>query len=218
MATRFYLPSTGNAAVTPTPSAGWEDISGYVSRRCVTTKIGSAMTTFSFVDADETSKDCLLLQYVSDPITAQTIGTSPATITMRCKERATSCNMNMSVYIAVVSGDGTTVRGVIHAQSRGTSEFSALALVDRFRTPAVTSVDALEGDRIVIEIGGGGDPGAGSDHDFDMSFGDDSSTDLTADGTDADADNPWIEFPDTITFVSAGGSTKISKMMLMGVG
>ena len=72
-ATRFYLPSSGAAGASPNYTASWEDTSIAARLKCVTTKISSAMTTVSFTDDDETDKDILFRQYVSDPIATQTI-------------------------------------------------------------------------------------------------------------------------------------------------
>ena len=59
MATRFYLPSTGAAAISPNPDAAWEDVSILARLAAVTTKIASAMTTVSFLDNDASNKDIL---------------------------------------------------------------------------------------------------------------------------------------------------------------
>lgn len=204
MATRFYLPSTGAAAVSPAFSAGWENSSIASRLRCVTTKIASAMTTVSFTDSDATNQDILFRQYVSDPIAQQVISSQTIEIQMRVKERDTSCNLFLAWNIKVVSNDGSVVRGTITNMERDATEASAVALVNRRETSTSTEVTAHSGDRIVIEVGMGGDPGAGSDHDSDMSVGDDSATDLAEDDTDTDADNPWVEFPNTLTFYTPG--------------
>lgn len=204
MATRFYLPSTGAAAISPTSSAGWEDTSINSFLRTVTTKISSTMTTVSFTDSDATNKDILFRTYVSDPIAAQVIASQTVGFQMRCAERALSCNMFLTWNIKVVSNDGSIVRGTITSMERDGTEAVVGTLTNRRETSTSTAVTAHSGDRIVIEVGMGGDPAAGSDHDSDISIGDDSGTDLPENDTETNAYNPWIEFPNSITFWTSG--------------
>ncbi len=72
MPTRFYLPSTGAAAVSPSYAA-WADTGQAGSRlKAVTTKISSAMAGV-YVASVAGGERTLIRQYVSDPIPAQTI-------------------------------------------------------------------------------------------------------------------------------------------------
>lgn len=204
MATRFYLPSSGAAAVSPSYTAGWEDTTIASRLKCVTTKISSAMTTVSFTDADATNRDVLFRQYVSDPIVGQVISSQTIKFQIRAKERATTCNLFTAWNIKVVSNDGSITRGTITNMERDATEASETTLTNRQETSTSTAVTAHSGDRIVIEIGMGGDPAAGSDHDSDISVGDDSGTDLAENDTDTAANNPWVEFANTLTFFTDG--------------
>jgi hypothetical protein len=198
-ATRFYLPSTGAAAVEPAPDAAWEDTTIAARLKAVVTKIASAMTSIVFDDADNTDRDVLFRQYVSDPIAAQTIAAQALAFQMRCLENNGSSNLYTSIGIRVVSNDGTSVRGTILAVTRDATEVVASVFTNRRLTATTTEVVAEAGDRIVIEVGLGGDPSSGG-HDSSISIGDDSATDLGANDTDTAAYNPWVEFINTMTF------------------
>src|SRR3990167_7035252 len=116
-------------------------------------------------------------------------------------------NMFTAINIKVVSNDGSVVRGTIMNMVRDTTNELVLnTLTNRRITGTSTAVTAYSGDRIVIEIGTAGNPAdSGSlGHDSSLSIGDDSATDLAEDDTDTDADNPWVEFPNTLTFFTAG--------------
>lgn len=204
MATRFYLPSTGAADISPAASAGWETTSLNSYLKAVTTKISSAMTTVSFTDSDATNRDILFRTYVTDPISPQVISAQTLEFQIRAKERATTCNLFTVLNVKVVSNDGSITRGTVLSMQRDATELDELALENRRLTATTTAVTCHAGDRLVFEIGTGGDPGAGSDHDSDISIGDDSGTDLPEDDTDQNAYNPWIEFPNSLTFWQTG--------------
>ena len=201
MPTRFYLPSTGAAAVSPAYSSGWEDTSIASRLKCVVAKISSAMATVSFLDNDATDKDILFRQWVSDPIAAQTIAAQTVKIQVRGQEAGEARNMFLAWAIKVMSNDGTVERGVLVALQRDATELdSTPTLTNRGDSATSTQVVALVGDRIVIEIGGGGDPGLASDHDSDLSVGDDNVSDLPENDTTTTANNPWVEFANALSW------------------
>ena len=210
MATRFYLPSTGDSPCDPTPDAAWDDIGSlYAVMSCVTTKIDSAATDVEVTgNDDQTDGDYLIFQWVSDPIAAQTIQAQTIKFQMRSSEFSPANNLYQSLCIRVLSGDCTSVTGTLVPLTRDTLELTT-ALVNRSMAPTCSEVEANEGDRIVIEVGQGGDPTPSGEHDGILSIGDDSGTDLGENDTDTDAYNPWIEFvTDTLEF--AGGAETVS--------
>lgn len=202
---RFYLPSSGSAPITSVAfNSGWEDTSIGARLPTYTTKQSTTMTTVSFTDANDTNRDVLFRQYVSEPLAAQSISAQSVVFRMRAKERATSCNLFTTVDIRLVSNDGSVVRGNIVSMRRDGSEASATALTNRNNTGNSTAITCHSGDRLVIEVGMGGDPAAGSDHDSDISIGDDSTTDLGANDTDTSAFNPYVEFANDLIFFETG--------------
>jgi hypothetical protein len=203
MATRLYLPSTGSAAITPGFASGWEDTSIGARLPCYTTKQSTTMTTVSFVDANDTNRDILFRQYISEPLANQSIDAQSVVFRIRALERATTCNMFTTINIRLVSNDGSVVRGTLVSMRRDGVE-AATSLTNRNNTGNSTAIVCHSGDRLVIEIGMGGDPGAGSDHDSDMRIGDADATDLGANDTDTSDFNPYVEFANTLSFFTAG--------------
>lgn len=165
----------------------------------VTTKISSAMTQQTFADSDSTNKDILFRQYISDPIAAQTLTAQAVKLQIRGSETSTNNNLFLSWVLRVLSNDGTVVRGTMVAINRGATEL-ATSLTNRADSATSTQVVAESGDRLVLEVGTGGDPTAGSDHSGSISIGDDSGTDLPEDETTTAANNPWMEYAGTIVF------------------
>jgi hypothetical protein len=203
-ATRFYLPSTGAAAVSPafTHQATWDAVDNVDRLRCVTTKISSSMTSKTEGKATTVDRQ-LVRQYVSDPINAQTISAGTVKGTVRVLESAANDNLdNISVKIVVVSRDGSTLTGTILnlGEYVGVNEF-ATSLTNRRVADGdtTTSVTANQGDRIVIELGFR-NSATGTSVSGDMNFGDNSATDLGDNETGTAADNPFVELSNTITF------------------
>ena len=197
MATRFYLPSSGTAPVTPSYDAGWEDTSIAVRLNATTYKESTAMTTVSFADATNTNKDILFRQYITPPIVAQTIAAQTLKFQIRGAERIAGNNMFTAIGARVVSNDGITVVGTLLAVTKDGLEVDAsTTLENRLFSATTTQVIANEGDRIVIEIGTGGDPAntGGADHDSDLRIGDVAASDLAEDDTTTTDNNPWVEF------------------------
>lgn len=208
MPTRFYLPSTGAAAVSPAYDAAWEDTSIAARLATSTSKISSASLAVSFSDAVDTDRDILFRQYVSVAIAAQTIAAQTVKFQIRGAEGNIDKNMFSAIGLRVVSNDGGTVRGTLLAVTRDDLEL----LVDSFpfdETPAwenrqfsatTTAVTSLDNDRIIIEIGTGGDPALDEDHRSGVRIGDASGTDLPEDNTTTTDNNAWVEFANVISF------------------
>lgn len=203
MATRFYLPATVvSTPISPTPDSAWEDVSAIGRNMMRPKKIGDAMTTVSFGDSDATDKDVILRQFISEQLTpGQTItGGQTLKAQARYKERATSCNMFPVVGCRVING--STVQKTILAVTRGVgNELDATTLTNRGASTSSVAGNytTVAGDRIVLEMGAGGDPAAGSDHDYDLRLGDAASSDLPENSTATTDDNPWFEMADTLT-------------------
>lgn len=226
MVTRYYLPSTGAAAVNPGFDAGWEYVGSVARRKCVTTKISSSMTTFTQTETSSTAnEDMLVSQYVSDPIGAQTItGTVKGQIL--AKESGSSGDQRAQLLIKVVSNDGSTVTGTLLAMDTTalSNEFPTSTSTNR-KFPkgwsgagtSLSSVTSNNNDRIVIEIGARKGDTSSTNFITTLTFGDDNGSDLPEDETTTTTNNPWIEFSMTIAGPSAGsfnpgwatGATKI---------
>lgn len=203
MATRFYLPSTGAADVTPLTPAGWSETTGFDILNCVTTRISSAMTNKQRVTGlTAAGTRCCLRQYISAPIAAQSIsGTIKGTV--RALESAANDNINVvSSHIWVSSYDGLINRGdlLVIGDYGPVAEFNTSLRAKRIADgDSVSTVVALGGDRIIIELGYGSTVG-GTSISGSLNFGDDSATDLGDNETDTAANNPFVEFSQTLLF------------------
>ena len=220
MATRFYLPYTGAADESPGYHADWDDTTIAARLKCVTTKIGSSMTEVVFGDDnDYTDKNILYRQYVSDPITAQTISVQTIKYQIRASEDAAQNNMYTAIGIRVVENDGSSETGVVLAVEHDNTELST-TMTNRQHTATTSEIEANENDRIVIEIGQSGNPNSQHDHAGEMSIGDDSGTDLPENSTETNPYNPWVEFvTDTIEFAGGpeGRTTKNTDPQMLGI-
>lgn len=202
--TKFYLPSTGAAAVSPAFDTLWDDTASADRIAAVTTKINSAITDKVVGGIAVNDADQLFRQYVSAPI-----GGGPITGTVKGQIRATeetaTINARAQIVIYVVSNDGSTLRGVLYAGDTGAldaSEFSTSGRINR-KFPrdspaAVSSVSAVTNDRIVMEIGAR--RSGSSLIDVYLVFGDTTTgTDLPEDETTFTSTTiPWIEFSEDL--------------------
>jgi hypothetical protein len=164
VATRFYLPAWGAATaspVSPAFDAGWEKTGGVAPQRVRmnTYPLGTAITAAAFVVNGVNLSDTLFFQYVSPPLTVQTIsGTVKGMIGVR--ETNLTDNYNPAFVARVVSNDGATFRGTLLSVFGGGTEFpittdSTVKFPAGWTSPGTTlsSVAAQEGDRIVVDLG-----------------------------------------------------------------
>lgn len=213
MATRFYLPDDIAAPVSPAYWSVWHvtpDDPTEGRRMMVTSKTNSAAASHGTTEATATAnRNFLLRQYVSMPITAQTItGTARAQVITR--QSAPGVGIHTYWGIKVVSGDGLTERGWLSYGSGaglGTSQltdtFENRSIPHEGTDATLMSVTAEAGDRIVVELGGRRRYAvAGTQY---MEFRDDLASDLAAVQTGTADGNPWVEFSHNVTFVTDGG-------------
>lgn len=209
--TRFYLPSSGSADVSPTFDAGWEETGSADRIEMVLTKISSAMTDKSVTTIASTG-DALCRQYVSNTLNAVTL-TGNIRVYARANEALATVDATARIKVYVVNSAGDTVRGTLLAindYSTGT-EFNTSNRNKAFAdgdTPS--SVSLQQGDRIVLEIGFNHAAVISS---AAVNFGDNSATDLLYDETTTAADNPFIEFNQTITEGAAPGGSIVPIIM-----
>jgi len=206
MATRLYLPATAAATpIAPTPSTDWEDTS-ILTRVPMTTAAGSdAMTTVAFADNNAADRDVLFRQYVSRTglSSGQTVTGGQAVKAQARVAQVLDSNMFFAVGIRVIASNGSTVRKVVLAVTRDGLEADASATLENRQftaTSAVTNYTTVAGDYLVIEIGMGGDPPGGGEHDSSIRLGDAAASDLPEDDTTTTDLRPWVELTDTLAF------------------
>ena len=219
MSTRFYLPADAETTpISPTPDAAWGDTSILARAMCKTSKRALPMTSITFADADDTNKNILFRQYISDELAVpQSLpGEQFITACVMVNEGLAANNMYLTVGMRVIAADGSTVRKTVFAVTRdGYEAVNSIgqpylvwpeSRLFEFYIEAGGGYDIQAGDRLVFEFGMGGDPAAG-DHGSRMFFGDDNAADLPGDDITHDAKNPWIELDYDLNFVSTGQPT-----------
>lgn len=216
MATRFYLPDTGTPAITPTISTGWNQIASATNFPTDTVKTNTAHAAGAARTKDSTTANTNRLdrRYISTKqLTAQTIAAGTYSAVIRGLESAATADAWLQIIIRVVSADGTTERGQIHAGSTATAESSTAGAENQeFTTSSqtriknaitTTSVVAQAGDRIQIDIGARFN-GTTTTHTVTYRWGDATAAGdfaLTA-GLTTD-ESPWVELSENLAWQSA---------------
>jgi hypothetical protein len=199
MATRFYLQSTGDPGVAPAWSTDWDDtsIASPEIRPCFTSKAGTALTEKSFTSGDGSNADAdyAFFMFVSPELAAQSLPAQTVTISISGSETTSSNNQYLHWQVRVWRPDGT-FQAVV--PFRGDDTELPTTAASRFDTLTSTAATLLDGDRLVIEIGIGGDPAKTNDRHYGaFTVGDAAASDLDAADNDTGADNPWVNFATT---------------------
>jgi hypothetical protein len=216
---RWYLPSSGAAAVSPAFSAAWHKTTDGDRLACTPIKGATAMTVkAATADATGGGRFILWRQYVSDPVEAQTIsGTVKGQV--YCQTNSGISNPTLAVTIYVVSNDGSTVRGTLlgisASQTTGDPpvfwDSGSLVNVENRQLKdssdntslTLTPVVAQASDRLVIELGYR-ETGTSGSTVARAYFGDANATDAAENETDrnsataASVRTPWVEFSNEI--------------------
>jgi hypothetical protein len=203
--TRFYMPSTGAADVTPVAYAGWGITAFADNLEMVTTKIGSASASGTNPGGASAASGLKVLRrrYVSNPLPAQTIG---ADVFVKAMLRVRESNAAMNVYsqcrLWVCSNDGTVNRGTLidFSTTFPGMEWDIGLVNKKFPSGwtgdgvACNPVTLSANDRLVWEPGAQFTSAYGSAWTTEFRFGDVSASDLAENETAFDDFNPWIEF------------------------
>lgn len=169
MATRLYMPyGLTPPTQTITKHAEWESETSNVLRQPLLRTIPSGLSgsyTFLVSEASSTVHDQMCAQFISEPLTAQTI-TGTVSGVWLTREAGSTYDFGTQMCIRVFSYDGTILRGTLYAPHTYTTtantgnavnrEFLSTGYVTRLLPGgggALTSVAALAGDRLVVEIG-----------------------------------------------------------------
>ena len=218
MATRLYLSAAAETTgILPSFAySGWNDTSIMARVRGTTQKRGLPMTTINFTDADSTDKNIGFRQIITNPITSGTLSVdSLISVVFRCCEYTTGADLFIALAARIMDKTGTIVRKDLMPGSvtiaRASVDLGWTELDDtgwsgdvneaRFYQVAITqSYAPVAGDRLVLEIGLGGDPTGSNTHTSRMVLGDNSATDLGPSSGGTNPFNPWIELEANLTF------------------
>lgn len=231
MTTRLYLPSSGTAPISVAMDTVWDTTALVTPRPTSTTKGTSAFTEISAVETStSTSHDIAFGQYISPPLSAQTIS---GTLQARVRSRQSDVDANArSQFVArVVSNDGSVVRGTLIGSSTTTAavnQWGVASSITEARTAryprlsassTVTSVVCEDGDRLVFEFGVRAINTVSTPYTYAVEFGENSPNDLPANETDTSQAAPWIEFSGDLLFKAAStGINLIGTWTQVGTG
>lgn len=200
MATRFYLPPTGNSDVQPA-TTGWTNSASSIIRRMqptpTRTRITIASTTISVNNSSSTATT-LFARFVSPALMAQNIA---GTVTAHCRASiasTTGATCQTRIKVIVVDRAGTIVATLLDITSGAVNLTTTLSNKIMVSAASLTSYNCADGDRIVVEVGIGRSAGTTA-RNGTLSFGDSSATDLTSNG-ETTANNPWVEFSQDFIF------------------
>jgi alpha-N-arabinofuranosidase len=211
VATRFYLPATGTAPVTVTPSTAWNTTTGFGTLPLNSAKGGTAVAngTARAKVSQAAVQNRLDRVYVSQALPAQTIsGTFSAVI--RAIASASTNDGWLNIMIRAVSSDGATERGVLYAGSTATTSGASgtngpenqeigTTLTTRIKSAlTLTPVTLQANDRLVVEVGFRAT--TANTNTITFSYGDPTAgTDLALTAGVATANVPWVEFSQDLT-------------------
>lgn len=209
MATRFYFESEYTFAEMAAMAfdSSWELTTSGFRNRLTRTKRRSAFASSTRSETSAAVVDVLDGSWVSDPLQAQSISGNVKGI-MRALESNIAADMRAQLLIKVVSYDGATVRGTLlaHDVSALSNEFATTLTNRKFPLnwsgagAVLSSVSALDGDRIVVELGVRAHNVVTTSYSFTVEFGTASSSDCDENETDTLQYCPWIEFDQTLLF------------------
>jgi len=209
VATRFYLPRNAESTpISPTPSADWENTSILARALATTTKRSLPTSAVTFTDSNVTDQDILFRQYISEELIAGQLFADLQAIKAQClcAEATTAGNLFFALGIRILASDGTTVRRTVLAVTRDNLELSDYGFPHQNRKFNANSASgeytSVAGDRLVIEVGTGGDPGVTGSHSSELILGD-TGTDLPENDTSTDG-IAWVELIEDLSFVSLG--------------
>ncbi len=177
--------------ITPAFDSNWDDtsIASRVPMFISAQQVPDASNTFnlctgtqdiSYSDSSSSSlKRILILQCISNPLKAQTMGVQTFTASFQGIETNAANNLFVYYTVKAVAEDGSSTTGTLLALTADDVEFST-TLRSRGFSATTTSVALNANDRLVIEVGIGGTPSS-STHSGTLRVTEDFSiADLTA--------------------------------------
>ena len=199
--TKLYLQNQ-SPTYTPTGQKGaWDATTSFITKRLGTSPSGVAATRGQAETNVSAGFDQLLATFVSDPLGANYSFTASDTVAWiyGVLESNAAADMYNHIHIWVTQGDTTTTaRGTLISNDIGASEWTTTATGDGDGTVNLAgTVNALAGDRIVVEIGYVAQNTVTTSRTGTINYGNQGSTDLT-DGSTSVTTNPG-----TITFTTS---------------
>lgn len=169
MGTVAWLPSSGTADVSPTPDGtdwslhvnagtGWSKPMNF-------TRGASALSNYAYAPdaADHTvAGRAMIVQFVSSILPPQTIAAQLVTLMVRMFEGTSSDNQFLAWKLYAVKADGSSALGTLIAVTTTATAECGTSLTGETAQATSTAFTANEAFRLVLELGCGGTPSAGS--------------------------------------------------------
>lgn len=209
MATRFRFPASGAAPVSPAFQSYTHATGLSTPRRNLPTADTTALATQALApDAADhlVAGDTLFAQFISAPLAAQAFTAGDAfDMALQALEANAGNNLQVQVWIGIVSNDGTTALATLRSKVLEGAEVNTALRNTYFSSTLSGSYTTSGGERLVVELSMSGTPtGAGGVQGHNGSLrlgGNGAGGDLPENDTDTGTTlNPWIEFANTITF------------------
>jgi hypothetical protein len=211
MATVFWLPSSGAAEISVTPSSViWDGHINAVNRKMQLTRQNTALTQLDYApDAADHLTDVatMIAQFISDILPPQTIAAQQILLGLRMLESNALNNLYAAWTLYAVPAAGGASLGNIVAIFKSAIAEMATAITGYCEVRAGSSLILNVPFRLVLEIGGDGLPVTGGGrHNFSAAFGDPLAT--GANNLPQSADNtactPILLLSNDLKFLPAG--------------
>lgn len=209
--TRMFFPLDTAADVSPGFDLGWSDSTEGVRRKWVSAKGASAITVGQVVDLAAAGNTADLdRQYVSAPLAgAQTVSGTVKGVLMTREYAGTDNVDSITLILKVVSNDGGTLRCTLLALGDyfTRAEFVNNATHRNKRIAdgdSITSCSALDGDRLVVEVGYKVASGGGTTPQVSAKWGE-NAADCAENETNTANCAGWFELSATLTFQGPAG-------------
>lgn len=209
MPTRFYFPATGSSQkAQPAFDASWSaavkhNTTGAFRLRMTTMKGSDAITLSPIFNVDATAGGThLSRQYVSDALWGDQVINGTVSGQLAVRHEAGTDNMDIIVpVLRVANNNGTSFRGTL----LGSGSYGGGEGIDFISTStntknkiiysgqSVSSVNALDGDRIVLELGCG-HTAAGTTPQYRCRWGTNGGDLPSSDEASTTAGAAWIQF------------------------
>lgn len=208
MATRVYFRSEGTPDVTPSTWIFASQINPVSFPATLVKNSASTMTSKTEATGTTSPIAKAMGRAIIGPLNAQTL-TGTVKGQMRGSESNAGANATLALAIKFIKPDGTD-RGVLLAQTASdaatvghelTTALTNAKFEDAAESAAIslTSRAASDGDYLVIEWGFRS--ATTTTRNIVLSYGNDSATDLPEDTSTTAANNPWVEFSQTILVI-----------------
>jgi len=194
--TKLYLNTGTSSTVSPAFNTGWTTPASANRYVMSAYKDNSTLSNAVAGNSGMAVRKCLGVQFLSDPLAAQTL-TGSLTGQVRFQQSSiTSTTGQGVIYLRVINPNGSIASEVgNYTTGNLTTTYSTYTL-----TIALGTLNITAGQMLCIELGWNYSVGTNTTRTCNISQGSSSGTDQSS-GSAANAYNPWVQFPQTLAFL-----------------